>query len=84
MKVLFTGFAIFMPIGFILLIAGAPFSLGLITIAAGILLGLSCAFSPCPCCAKRSGVFTTPLVSGVFPMGFCFHCGKSYLGKGGC
>ncbi len=84
MRILFFSFIFLLLAGVLLLILGAPFALGWSICAAGIVSGLVCAFTPCPCCSKPSGAFFKYMVGGVFPMGFCFHCGKSYLGNSGC
>jgi len=84
MKLLFLGFAILTPVGFVLAISNISPFIGFVLFAMGILLGTVCAFTPCPCCSKLSGVFFKYIFGGVFPMGFCFHCGKSYLRGHGC
>lgn len=84
MKLLFIGFVTLLPLGIVIVLISDSNAPGVAIAAVGGFLGLVCAFTPCPCCSKPSGVFFKYIVGGVFPMGFCFHCGKSYLSGKGC
>ena len=79
MKLLFIGFAVLTPIGIAAVIVNSSSLISFVVLAVGLLFGLVCAFTPCPSCSKPTGVFFKNFVGGVFPLGFCFHCGKSYL-----
>ena len=84
MKLLFIGFATLLPLGIAVALISVSNTVGVAIAAVGVLLGIICAFTSCPCCSKPSGVFFKYIVVGVFPMGFCFHCGKSYVSGKGC
>lgn len=73
------GFVLFTPLGFYLAISSSAISLGSVFVVVGIFSGLICAFMPCPHCSKPSGVIFKIYFMAVFPMGLCFHCGKSHL-----
>ena len=81
MSYLFYGFVVFSLAGIVLTISQTVPFLGYGLLTVGIFLGIFCAISPCPYCSKMSGVIIKPMFGAVFPMGFCFHCGKAYLGK---
>ena len=51
----------------------------LILIIIASLLGIVCAFLTCPYCKQLNGVFFKSFYGGVFPIGRCHHCGKSYF-----
>ena len=84
MKLLFFGFAILLPLGIVVALVSPYVVPGIAIATVGGLLGIIFAFTPCPCCSKLSGVFFKYVVGGVFPMGFCFHCGKSYVSGKDC
>jgi hypothetical protein len=84
MRVLFLSFIFLVVIGMLLLMNEAPFIIGWAIFGAGVLSGIVCALTNCPCCSKPSGVFFKYAFGGVFPLGICAHCGKSYLRSRGC
>ena len=84
MKILFFCFVILVPIGLISLILDSRSTVGILVAATGFISGIVCAFVLCPCCGKPSGFFFKYVVAGVVPVGFCIHCGESYLKSKGC
>jgi len=45
----------------------------------GSIVAVYSAFITCPYCNKLNGVFFKILVGGVFPIGKCLHCRKSFF-----
>jgi len=68
----------FIVIGFVSLLIGYK-EIAFILIMLGIIIGVVSAFMSCPYCKKLNGVFFKTIVGGVFPIGRCHHCGKSYF-----
>ena len=64
--------------GFISLFLGYH-KLAFILISIGAIVGVVSAFITCPYCKKLNGVFFKSFFGGVFPVGKCLHCGKSYF-----
>ena len=84
MRFLFLVFVCLVPSGIGFTVA-SPYKLfGLILFGVGGIAAVVCAFISCPCCSRLNGVFFKGFVGGVFPLGFCVHCGSSYLGAKGC
>ena len=78
-KAFFTLFILLTPIGFMVIFSEQALESGFWLVLIGIVSGLVCAVSPCSSCGKPTGVISKGLFGAVFPLGYCFHCGKSYL-----
>ncbi|MGD8567893.1 MAG: hypothetical protein PVJ39_07385, partial [Gammaproteobacteria bacterium] len=73
LKYLFFVFIFVSLIGVALTIVDIQSSLGPAIIMLGVLVGVLCAFTPCPCCSKPSGFFFYYFIGGVVPVGVCIH-----------
>lgn len=80
LKSAFYVFVSFTVLGIVTLIFGYK-EVGIGLVGLGVVSGVVCSFLPCPYCSKSTGVFFKGVVGGAVPLGFCVHCGKSYLGK---
>ena len=84
MRVLFYSFVVLIPVGLLLALGTSHQWIGVALFLVGGAAGTVCAFATCPCCSQLSGVFAKGFLVGAFPLGFCVHCRKSYLGAKGC
>jgi len=50
-----------------------------VLIISGSLVGVYSAFITCPYCKNLNGVFFKTIIGGVFPIGKCWHCKKSFF-----
>jgi len=51
----------------------------LILISIASIVAIFNAFMTCPYCKQLNGVFFKAFYGGIFPIGKCHHCGKSYF-----
>ncbi len=84
MRILFLSFALLIPLGLLFALGTRHQLMGVIVFIFGSVTGAVCAFTTCPCCSQLSGIFAKGIWGGMFPFGYCVHCGDSYLRANGC